>query len=83
LRRTIEEISSGDLKGKKEFISLIRGTKNQRETYEFFLLATVFNADIGFSTLAEDLEREVLDIRLNLSIVEFATNKTFCIENTR
>jgi hypothetical protein len=29
-----------------------------------------------------NFEREVLDIRLNLGIVELATNKTFCIENT-
>ena len=54
-----------------------------KDTYEFLLLAAVFNTDIGFTTLAEHLEREVLDIRLNLGIVELATNKTFCIENTR
>ena len=40
-----------------------------------------------FSTLAEHLEREVLDIRviirLNLGIVELVTNKIFCIKNTR
>ena len=54
-----------------------------KDTYEFFLIATVFNTDIGFAILAEHLEREVLDIKLNLGIVELATNKTFCIENTR
>ena len=39
--------------------------------------------NIGFSTLAEDLEREVLEVRLNLGIIELATNKTLCIKNTR
>jgi hypothetical protein len=56
--------------------------KDEKDTYEFFLLAAVFNTDIGFAAFAEDLEREVLDIRLNLGIVELATNKMFCIENT-
>jgi hypothetical protein len=32
--------------------------------------------------LLKTLKGEVLDIRLNLGIVELATNKTFCIENT-
>ena len=39
--------------------------------------------DIGFACLAEDLERGVLEIRLNLSIVELPTNQSFCIEDTR
>jgi hypothetical protein len=51
-------------------------------TYEFFFLATVFNTDVGFTTLAEDLEGEVLEVGLNFGIIELATNKTFCIENT-
>ena len=33
--------------------------------------------------LAEDLEREVLEIRLIFGIVELATSKIFCIEDTR
>jgi hypothetical protein len=39
--------------------------------------------DVGFATLTEDHEREVLEIRLNLDVVVLATNKMFCIENTR
>lgn len=36
--------------------------KSKRDIYKFFLLATVFNTDVGFTILAEDLEREMLDI---------------------
>jgi hypothetical protein len=39
--------------------------------------------DIGFATLAVDLEREVFEIRLNLGVFELATNKTFGIKDTR
>ena len=57
--------------------------KKKISTYKFFFLASIFNTDIWFACLAEDLKREVLEIRLNLCIVELATNETFCIENTR
>ena len=46
--------------------------KERDITYEFFLFS-VFNLDIGFATLAEALEREVIEIRLNLGIVELAS----------
>jgi hypothetical protein len=52
--------------------------------YKLFLSAYIFNMDVGFACIAEDLEREVLEIRLNLVIVELATNnmpvRVFCIE---
>ena len=50
-------------------------------TYKFLLFSTVFNSDIGFAILAEALEREMLQIRLNFGIVELATNKTFGIKD--
>lgn len=50
-------------------------------TYEFLLLAAVLNADVGLATFAEDGEGEVLEIGLNLSIVELATDETLSIEN--
>ena len=50
---------------------------------KFNFLTALFNTDIGFATFAEALEWEVLKIRLNLGIVELATNKTFCIKDTK
>ena len=38
--------------------------------------------DIGLATLAEDLEREMLDIRLNLGIIKLASYEPFRIEHT-
>ena len=55
---------------------------DEGNTYEFFLLATIFNADVGFTSLAEDLEWEMLEIRLDFGIIELASNETFCIEDT-
>ena len=51
------------------------------ETYEIFLLASVLHLDIRLAVLAKDLEREMLQIGLHLSISELATDKTFGIEN--
>ena len=51
--------------------------------YEFFLFATVFNPDIGLALFGKDFEREMLDIGLHLSIVKFAPNETFRIEDTK
>ena len=43
--------------------------KDTTATHNFFFLSSIFNKDIGFACLAEDLEREsVFDIRLNLNI---------------
>ena len=53
------------------------------DAYKFLFFAAVFDTDIGFATFAEALEWEVFKIRLNLGIVEFATNKTFCVKDTR
>jgi hypothetical protein len=51
-------------------LETVRDKRSQRkvknteaiEAYEFFLKAAVFNFNVGFTTLAKDLEREVLDI---------------------
>jgi len=48
----------------------------QKKTYKFFVLTVVVHANIWFASPVDDLEREMLDIRLNLSIqvVTFTTN---------
>ena len=38
--------------------------------------------DVGLATLAEDLEREMPDIRLNLGIIILTSDETFRIEHT-
>ena len=53
------------------------------DAYKFLFFAAVFDTDIRFATFAEALEWEVLKIRLNLGIVELATNKTFCVKDTK
>ena len=55
---------------------------DKRNTYEFFLLAAIFDADVGFTSLAENLEWEMLEIRLDFGIIELASNETFCVEDT-
>jgi hypothetical protein len=52
------------------------------KTYKFLFLATVFYTDIGFAGLVEDLEGEVLHIRLHFLIIEFTTDQSFGVENT-
>ena len=59
--------------------------KKNDTTYRFLFFSSIFQTNIGITCLAEDLEnleREVIEIRLNLSIVLLATNKMFCIEDT-
>ena len=75
----MEEISSGDCKND---ISVTIGQEIMNCTHEFFLLTTVLNLDVGLSSLTYDLEGEVLDIRLDFYVVEFATDETLSIEYT-
>ena len=56
--------------------------RDKKTNYKFFLLATIFYLDIRLAALAEDCEWEMLDIRLDLDIIELASNETFGIENT-
>ena len=51
-------------------------------TYELLVLTAVRNADVGFSCLIDDLEREMLHIGLDVRVVELAPDETFSIENT-
>ena len=51
------------------------------ETYEFLVLTTVGNADVGLAALVEDSEGEVLDVGLHLSIGELATDEALRIED--
>ena len=58
------------------------GNPNRTETtYEFLLLTAVCYADVGLAALVEDSEGEVLDVGLNLSVGELATDETLGIEN--
>jgi hypothetical protein len=50
-------------------------------TYELLGLAPVFDLDDGFPTFVDDLEREVLEIRLDLCIAEFTADHAFGIKN--
>lgn len=38
--------------------------------------------DVGLATFAEDLEREMLDIRLNLGVLKLASDETFRIKHS-
>ena len=50
---------------------------DERETCKFFLFITVFNTDIGLTILAKDLKWEMLEIRLDLCVIELASDETF------
>jgi hypothetical protein len=41
-------------------------------TYEFLRLALILDLDIGLSSLVEDLEGEVFDVRLDFSVIIFS-----------
>lgn len=51
--------------------------------YEFLLLPSVLDCDIRLSVFAVDLEGEMLNIRLHLSVNELAVNETLGIENAQ
>jgi hypothetical protein len=42
---------------------------------------TVMNLNVKLPALVDNLEGEVLDVRLDLGIAEFTTDETFSIEN--
>ena len=49
---------------------------------EFLVLTAVVDANVRFARLVDDLEREVLDIGLHFTIVEFATDESLSVEHT-
>lgn len=51
-------------------------------THEFLVLATVLDTDVRLPALVENLEREVLEVGLDLLIVIFAADETLRIEDT-
>ena len=55
--------------------------KRTEGTYEFLLLTAVCYADVGLAALVEDSEGEVLNVGLNLSIGELATDETLSVED--
>jgi len=52
-------------------------------TYEALSFTTILDLDIGFRPVVPHLEREVLDIRLDFSIVKLAADETLGVENAR
>jgi hypothetical protein len=48
-----------------------------------FLLAPVFDLDVGLATLVETFKRNVPKIGLHLRVTELAAKKTFDTENTK
>ena len=56
---------------------------DRNATYEFLVLTAIAYTDVRLASLVENLEEEVLDIRLNLNTIVFATNKSLCIEDAR
>jgi hypothetical protein len=51
-------------------------------THEFLLLVTVLDTDVRLPGLVDNLEREVLEVGLDLLIVKFAADETLCVEDT-
>jgi hypothetical protein len=49
--------------------------------YEFLLLTAVLDLNVGLAALGEDLEREVLHVRLDLSVLESTADETLCVED--
>jgi len=56
--------------------------QNERNTYKVLGLTTVLNLDDWLAALVDNLEGEVLDIGLDFSVVELASNETLGIEDT-
>ena len=52
-------------------------------TYKFLVLTAIAYTDVRLASFVENLEEEVLDIRLNLNTIVFATNKSLCIKDAR
>ena len=66
----------------EKVITVLNFNADERDKYKFFLFITVFNTNIGLAILAKDLEWEMLDIGLDLSIIKFASDETFYIKYT-
>ena len=51
-------------------------------TYEFLLLASVLDTNIGLPGLVEDFEGEVLDVVLHFEVIKLAADETLGVEDT-
>jgi hypothetical protein len=51
-------------------------------TYKFLILASVLDTNIRLPTLIEDFEREMPEVCLHLSVIEFAADETLGIKDT-
>jgi hypothetical protein len=51
-------------------------------TDKFLFLTTVGDLDVGFAAFVENFKGEVFNVGLHFGIREFASNKSFSIENT-
>lgn len=75
----MEEISSGDYRKSSQHHECTRSERGN--TYELLGLAAVLNLNVGLATLVDDLEREVLHVRLDLRIFELAADETLRVED--
>jgi hypothetical protein len=62
--------------------SYVQSYKNSKTYCECLLLALELNGDDRLATLVDDLEGEVLHVRLHLSIRELATDEALCVEDS-
>lgn len=74
----MEEISSGDY---IKAVSYRYVYSKGHCTHKLLGLTTVLDLDVGLASLREDLEGEVLHIRLDLSIIELAADEALCVED--
>jgi hypothetical protein len=77
--------SVGDGVAQVGLSGLLHLEENHRRDFfrrKLLLFPLVLHSDVGFTTLVENSEGEVLDVRLDLSIVKFTTDETLGVENT-
>lgn len=55
--------------------------QNETTTHKFLFFPTVFDLDDGFASAADDFEGEVLHVRLDLGIIELASDETLGVEH--
>lgn len=60
---------------------LVLSQLNHCSTDKFFQFVFVFDLDGGLSALVDKFERPVFLVTLNVSVIEFATDKSLGVEN--
>jgi hypothetical protein len=65
----------------KNIVRIRNDDQRVDSTHELLLLAAVLDLDIGLALAGQDLEGEVLHVRLHLSVVEATTDETLGVED--